>query len=642
MTQITNAYGGTVAFEYELHSGLINVIPNLPSDNLFFGKDANDGVRLKTITETDKFHPGNSRITRYSYEGGQRFLTGGYFHFPIRQSSANNYSHFQFGGYYVTPHQLINGSNHGYTKVTVRSEDQSGTLLAKSEYSFTNLLDGGNLRYLLNGSSKHYYDLPYTDKQYLKDWEIGLPLQTSEYDADGLLRSRRTNTYTYTLDAASATGLGTNTKEMRILQGPETNPFKIPMLATDSYLPYTGKALLASTLIEKYMSGGTVITDLVRYEYDGKDNLKTTTTRNSRGEEFATVQIYNYDVTNVLLPGSSPPGSTLHNMSQAGLQKVVGMERWKLGTTGTSPFNRRLADASITEYDFSGGKLRTKALQVLDKGQLIGYTAYTGQVQGGPVTSPYHRLISAYILGTQSANFQKVSEVTLFDEKSNPLETKLLNLESYKAMIWDTATGNKLADVSNARYNEIGYTSFETGVVEGAAYTGNEPVTSGRFVYKYGGLTSSGGTISGVSAYRLTPSGFGTSVAISGLTPDKSYIISFWSKGGKPSFSGAGVTASLDSLYAAQGWTYYQGKFTPANSGAMNFTTGTALYIDEVRLFPADAMMQSWTYKPLCGATSSTDAAGRITYMEFDGLGRPVLTRNQEGHILSRTEYFIN
>lgn len=634
LTQITNAYGGTVAFEYELHTGLVNVIPNLPGDNLFFGRDANDGVRLKTITETDKFHPGNSRITRYTYEGGQRFLTGGYFHFPLRQSGANAVTHFQFGGYYVTPHQLINGSNHGYSKITVRSEDESGTLLAKSEYAFTNLLDGGNLRYLLNGSSKHYYSLPYTDKQYLRDWEIGLPLQTLEYDADGLLRTKQTNTYNYTLDASSAIGLGTNTKEMRILQGNETNPFKLPMLETDSYLPYTGKALLASSLVEKYISDGSVVTDQVRYEYDGRQNLKKTITRNSRGQEFATVQIYNYELSGSGL-GYSPPGTTLYNMTQAGLEKVVGMERWKLNAPGTDSFSRKLADASITEYDYSGGKLRTKSLQVLEKGQLIDYTAYTGLAPGSGAFSPYSRVISAYISGSQSTDFKKTSEVTLFDAKSNPLETKLLNLNSYKAMVWDTATGNKLADVSNARYEEIGFTSFETRQATGS-------VTDGRFTYDAAAVTAvSGPLISGRTAYALNALGV-SPLTIPVPVTGKTYVISFWSKNGAPSVWAAGTGLALQQLATAQGWIYYEGRFTPASATTVSFTSSASIYIDEVRLFPADAMMQSWTYKPLCGATSATDAAGRITYMEFDPLGRPTITRNQEGNILSKTDYIIN
>jgi YD repeat-containing protein len=644
LVKVNNAYGGSVAFTYELHSGLQNIIPGLPTDTLFLGKYDDDGLRVKSITETDKFYAGNARVKTYTYSGGQRFLTGGYFHFLSNVTGGSvtgsiTETDYKVVSYSISPHQFISGSNHGYSNVTVESRDGLGNLFGRTEYSFTNFKTGTDTSYL-NSGTKKYFEAPYTDKQYIKDWEIGLPIQVLEYDQNNLMASRTTNTYTTVTDLTTSLLFPDNIKTMRAQKGTNLNPFTDPVVATDVYRPYTGRAQLAVTQIEKFVNGGQAINDQVSYGYDSRNNLKWTKTKNSRGQFFSTEQVYNYEVVSGAGPGGTAGIANLYNMTGNGIEKVIGMERWKLGTTGTDPYNRSLLDASITGYQYLSGRLLTKSLHALQTGSPIGYTTYTGLSAPGAVTARYNKIYTAYDGTTAVPSFQEATEVQLFDGKGNPLETKLLDLNSYKAMLWDTATGNKLADVSNAKYNEIAFTSFENKL-PGSAYPAGVYTTVGRFTYEMAGINNSTGGISGRSVYQLSPSGIGTAISISGLTPNKAYIVGFWSKNGKPVFSGAGVTVTCDSLYATNGWTYYQGKFTPANTGTMSFISSSAIYMDEIRLFPADAMMQCWTYKPLCGATSSTDASGRITYYEYDKLGRAAIVRNQEGQILSRTQYTI-
>lgn len=644
LVKVNNAYGGSVAFTYELHSGLQNVIPGLPADSWFLGKDDNDGLRIKTITETDKFHPGNARIKTFTYSGGQRFLTGGYYHFLSDMALSSGSwvpNYYTVGSYRISPLQLVNGSNHGYSQVNVESRDQSGNLFGRTEYVFSNLVTGTDTC-LLNSGSRKYFEAPFTDRQYIKDWLVGLPIQTTEYDQNNLIQSRVTNTYFDTLDVASAAGLQNNVKTMKARRGGNnTDPFDAETVATDTYLPYTGKALLVSTLSEKYVSSTNKINDVVNYGYDNRGNLKWTKTRNSRGIYTLTENTYNYDA----VEGSNPGGTTglgnLYTMTGDKLEKLVSTERWNLGTSGQNvPGNKRLLDASITGLEYANGSLRTKSLYVLQTGNPITYADYTGVSTTGPVASRYNKIRSAYSDGT-AASFQKASEVQLFDTKGNPLETKLLDLSSYKAMLWDTATGNKLADVSNARYNEIAFTSFEPG-----SYTPGTTITDGRVTYSTSGLGIAPGPLGAISGNKAYAFSSLNPAAITIVAPPagKSYILSFWSRSGIPAVYAANSGLTPVALYSTNGWTYYEVKFTSSGSGtvSLNGQGSATIYVDEVRLFPADAMMQNWTYKPLCGATSSTDAAGRITYYEYDKLGRPRLVRNQEGQILSRTSYTIN
>lgn len=56
-------------------------------------------------------------------------------------------------------------------------------------------------------------------------------------------------------------------------------------------------------------------------------------------------------------------------------------------------------------------------------------------------------------------------------------------------------------------------------------------------------------------------------------------------------------------------------------------------------LAATSAMVVTYTYSPLLGITSETDANGRTTYYEYDTLGRLKLVKNQDGKILKQYDY---
>lgn len=69
----------------------------------------------------------------------------------------------------------------------------------------------------------------------------------------------------------------------------------------------------------------------------------------------------------------------------------------------------------------------------------------------------------------------------------------------------------------------------------------------------------------------------------------------------------------------------------------MTLTEGTA--IDEVRVYPSDAQMTTYTYDPLIGMTSSTNENNVTTFYEYDSFGRLICIRDQNKNILKTYDY---
>lgn len=632
LTVIRNAYRGEISFEYGTHTSLTNPLYDLftfpPISGNFLGEHADDGLCLKSIMEKEDYHLLNYKKTTFDYENGQRFLTGGYFHSPVRMINAtsNTPDQVSFMSSYVTPHQFVNGSNHGYGKVTVTVKDNNNALLSRQEITYTNFKDAtsNNLpRYLLSGSTKNYFDFPYTDKQYIKDWEMGLPLTMTAYDQNNRVVKKTENVYEFNVDNTSSVSKQVVNQKLvkfkysgapTVVQNWGPTHLNVPdsRTATDDYHPYTGAALLVKSRTYTYLSDINYTLDSALYSYDGRNNLKDVITNNSDGTRTKTINYYNYAVAS--------PSGTLLAMNNAGLEKQLGSERWILNGSGAVD---RIVDASFNAYNYNSGKLSLRNMYNLMS---------SAPISAGP---SYSVDLNATFSGSAISNFQKSTEVILSDTKGNPLESKVLDQDIYKAMIWDDVSGQKLAE-ANCRYQDIAYSGFET-------------TTTGKWVYNQANVVASstvpGGGINGKSLLSASSSN-PDPIHVIGLTVDKEYIINFWCKGGTPTLAGGGLAnIPLTVIYSpGNGWSYFEARFTPTNNSQVGLVaSGSAFiyYIDEMRLFPSSAMMQSWTYEPLFGMSSTTDARGTTLFYEYDKLGRQTIVRDQQRNILSKVKQVV-
>lgn len=73
-------------------------------------------------------------------------------------------------------------------------------------------------------------------------------------------------------------------------------------------------------------------------------------------------------------------------------------------------------------------------------------------------------------------------------------------------------------------------------------------------------------------------------------------------------------------------------------TGSPYTLTGGTAY-DDIHIYPVDSQMTTYTYSPLIGVTSSTDAKNQTTYYEYDGLGRLQNIKDQNGNIVKNYDY---
>jgi YD repeat-containing protein len=188
--------------------------------------------------------------------------------------------------------------------------------------------------------------------------------------------------------------------------------------------------------------------------------------------------------------------------------------------------------------------------------------------------------------------------------------------QNKRAILWDSTDKLPVCEVLNSRPDQISYTSFETQEKGGWTYMGNS--------------VSSIGSRTGGRYYDL---GTG-SISKSGIEASSSekYLLTFWVKraNGSANWEFMGQTEELDNK-----WKLIQ-RIVTENRLSIE---GNGLHLDELRLHPIDAGMTTYTYDPLVGLTSKTDARNYTLHYEYDYQGRLKAIRDDQGQLKELYEY---
>lgn len=107
-----------------------------------------------------------------------------------------------------------------------------------------------------------------------------------------------------------------------------------------------------------------------------------------------------------------------------------------------------------------------------------------------------------------------------------------------------------------------------------------------------------------------------------------------------------GYTTYFDRVEATQGgkWIFVEKEATvPADVTQLAIRIdnngGGSVWFDDLRLHPSNALMTTYTYDPLVGKTSETDASSITTYYEYDEFNRLKNIKDRWGNILQNYIY---
>lgn len=245
--------------------------------------------------------------------------------------------------------------------------------------------------------------------------------------------------------------------------------------------------------------------------------------------------------------------------------------------------NNQLMASTFTRYNFWNGVTQVKPQEVLV----------------ARLNNPYDRMILYNGYDTKG-------NIISFTQRDGALNSYL----------WGYNQAYAVAEVRNVLPGNVAYTSFE----------------GDKGGWTYAGVSVTDNTaITGKSVYNLVNGSISSSTGI--LDASKNYWLTVWAKS-QPTVSGGTLMPAITRTTGS--WKLYVFSI-PSGTTTVSVSGNTT--IDELRLYPKDAFMNTFSYDPLVGITSKCDMANNVLYYVYDAFGRLKQIKDADGNIVSMTEY---
>jgi YD repeat-containing protein len=555
------------------------------------------GVRVKKISRyADAISA--PKITRFKYEAtisGQTLSSGVVVRKPsyytkfttFLPDEDNKYVTkpicFYDAGHMTNHNSLGEGTHIGYSLVTVL-HGESGEY-GKETFSYTSASD------FPDGAAANDFPFPPSDSN---DDQRGLLLQHAVYDNSNNLVSRTTNEYAHRPEfTLRAMGLKVG------MPMPAKNIFVLSAYRYQYYYFRQHWQYLSSTTERVYSTShdGTYTETVTDNFYDRpRNHILLTRQEKSQSDGSFVTSLFKYPQD--YLNGGNGLANINSLVSAHIFTTPIEEQHWKL-VNGVP----KMISGKITDYE----------PQFFKPSEIWSFDSDV------PATSLDNETMSGNLYSNLLSDNSRYKLRAQFDYQKGRIIKQSKTLDDLHSYIWGYNNTYPVAKAVNADQSEIAFTSFEDGT------------NSGGWTYSDNTVASDSKT--GQDCHNLD----GSSITRSGLSPTTTYTLSYWAKGGIPLVSASGQTDHDADVAEADGWRYFEKSI----SGVASITlSGEAnMLIDELRIYPKDARMTTYTYQPLVGICSATDANNRITYYEYDTRGRLIITRDHNKNIIKKYDY---
>ncbi|GAA4314484.1 hypothetical protein [Compostibacter hankyongensis] len=653
LTEVKDLAGGNYDIYYELNS----YYDSTSNSNIQVG-----GLRVNKISHILPSSQSLSTYYTYTDENGNssgEILSKAYLIYILDFSCGIHQALSES----QTDYYDLNGNFIGYSNVKETNPNGGYTI-----YNFSNFSTPGCndiFTYYPDGS----YPIPDISSSVSNAFKRGLLLNTAAYDVFGKKVSEDINTYTSLTSPVSKRAWAYKWN----YRAGSVDGYTCWFSASSAYWTNVENYRLAQTVHKDYDQNTPTanIQTTVNYTYaPDKRKIRSVTTTNSKGNNH-TQTFYYTDDTNIPMITSGEQ-ATLNTMLES---NITGIPVHSIENKNGKVHQVHYSYAS-QPYESSTRTLlaHTKYYtgNTLEKEESYSYDPATSQPisseqQGGAKTSIlYGYKTSMPVAEIRNASYkvdytsETIDKDTTFYLAAGSEDTKTVNFETFTAGNVEVSFDQLAPYLSVPGGAKVNCTLFLDGYSTGFCIS-TDPTYNCTSNFRYihelpaGNHTVSVHPLINTATSEVpidiiypsfqTTRTDSTEVFYEGFEEGNTQVTAGNAHTGKAYWDGAvhsayqvGFSPPNNRKYIIQWWSFSGGKWS-MNEQAYTGPRTISGVIDDVRIFPSDAQMTTYTYTPLMGKTSEIDAAGHTTIYEYDGLGRLKLTRDGDRNILSKNLY---
>ncbi len=512
----------------------------------------------------------------------------------------------------VANQNMLRSPNVLYDEVTVRNLNSNSSVIDEVKTVYEFITDRTIVEGVTQKLSFEVTRVPGTfnsfndndtrnDSYHYKDYQdiIGNLKQVSVYQSSTLL-SKNTNNYAF-LDESSGLVNSESTQMYKSVNPKPGNDeyIKINHLISTSYTKYP--VILESS---ETVQGGF---KEIAYTSDNRDlnsgKLLESTFIGSDGKEYKTEIIPAYIINEY-----ANMGSKLDNPSNKNMLTQEAMSKSYIKEDGTwaligSEIETWKPETYLTNVDvWRKHKSFTWNGETNNQGLFVGFnTDYDGFDWGIGNNQP------------SNSNWRQLSEVTMYDKYSMPLE--VIDINGNKAATKMGDKSSKVYATGNAGYNEIFYSGAED--LNGTVFGGDVSIGTASENTSY--------AHTGVKSLEITSGNKGYVVSVTEGKSNK-YKASLWVNYGNHLDTRLRVGSTVIShreMERAGDWVQLNFYFNVDGVKTVEvFTNGSTIYVDDFRLSPLSSNMSSYVYNEWDELTHILGANNLATRYEYDSAGR--------------------